>query len=136
MKQLYASSYPFWVTSRILLIIAGLVDLWRICMHYKNFIGTDLLSILLLLVMSVIFFGEITKAKPKMFLKYIAGITTLGLGLFIVYYKFSEPEDEWTRAMNYNKFDYKKVLTYLFAVWLILLGLFDFFKFDPDSDNQ
>ncbi|MNQ10932.1 hypothetical protein D3C85_237850 [compost metagenome] len=135
MKQLYARSYPFWVTSRILLIVVGLVDIWRICTEYKSFIGTDLLSLVFLIVMSIIFFGEITKSKPKMFLKYVAGLTTLGLGLFIVYYKFSEPESTWINPETYNKFDYKKVLTYLFAIWLILLGLFDFFKFESDSDN-
>lgn len=135
MKQFYASSYLFWVTSRILLIIAGFAELWRLCTQYKNFIVTDLLTLLLLIVLSILFFGEITKSKPKMFLKYIAGLATLGLGLFIVYYKFSEPQDEWTRAMNYNKFDYKKVLAYVFGTWLILLGLFDFFKLDPNSDN-
>ncbi|WP_029272257.1 hypothetical protein [Flavobacterium sp. KJJ] len=135
MKQLYASSYPFWVTSRALLIIVGLADLWRICIHYHNFINTDLLLVLFVIVSSIIFYGEIKKSKPNMILKYIAGLAALGLGLFIVYYKLSEPEDEWLRAMNYNKFDYKKVLVYIFAAWLILFGLFDFFKFDIDSEN-
>lgn len=135
MKQLYASSYLFWVTSRIFLIIFGLIELWRIFTHYQNFIVTDLLAIIFLILLSIIFFGEITKSEPNMILKYIVGLATLCFGLFIVYYKLSEPVDDWERAANFNKFDYQKVLTYIFGTWLVFLGLFDFFKFSPNSDN-
>lgn len=133
MKQFYKSSYLFWVTSRIILVIAGFLDTFRIYLNYKTFTGSSFITILYLIAMSIIFYSEITKANPAKFLKYCTGIFTILIGLFIAYLKFSEPKPSW--GIEKTQFDYMKIVAIIFSSWLILLGIFDFFTFNSDSEN-
>ena len=86
-----------------------------------------------LVALIIVFYREVTKSKQIMILKYFVGIISIIIGLYIANIKFSEPKATWGLAKD--QYDYWQIVVYGFSIWLILLGLFDFFKFDNNSDN-
>jgi len=132
MKNLYSRTYNFWLISRILFTVFGLIDLSRLLLTYGISI-LYILNFIYLVALIIIFFREITQSKQIMILKYIVGTITLLIGVYIGYLKFSEPKSNWGLARI--QYDYWQIPIYGFSIWLILLGLFDFFQFNRDSNN-
>jgi hypothetical protein len=133
MKKFYSSTYNFWIISRIAFILLGFLELLRV-------VFIDRISLfhifLFIYVISffVIFYKEITKSTPSKILKYSIGTLTILIGLYCAYLKFIKPQPSW--GPEKYQFDYSKIIIYGISIWVILLGLFDFFTFNRNGSKK
>jgi uncharacterized membrane protein len=135
MRSFFYSSYYFWVVSRAVLILLGLISLVSIfSMGRLNNIEllVNFSFIIYLIFHAIIFIREISKANQSRVLKIITGIYSIvvGLGIIIVITLFGS-----------NKSSGNDLIAFIFSSWIVLLGLFDFVilnkkEIEPDDTED
>lgn len=132
MKQFYSKTYFFWVITRVAVIVLGAID---VCSLMSRF-GISLLYLLqsgYLIANFAIVYKELMRKPPEMGLKYIVGALSIFIGLALSYWQFNEPKANWGPAKY--EFDYLRLLVYIISGWLIVFGLFDFFKIERTPEE-
>lgn len=133
MKKFYSSTYNFWIISRIAFILIGFLEFLRI-VFIETISLLDILLFIYVISLFVIFYKEITKSTPSKILKYSIGTITILIGFYCAYLKFIQPKASW--GIEKYQFDYTKIIIYSISIWIILLGIFDFFTFNKNESEK
>ncbi|MFC7772544.1 hypothetical protein [Flavobacterium sp. GCM10027622] len=132
MKEIYSKTYYFWIITRILIIVFCSID---VCSLISKF-GFSLLycvEIVYVLTNAVLLYRALLQLSPIIILNYVVGTLSIGLGLFLFYWKFTEPKPTWGIAKY--QFDYVRLFCYIASGWLIAFGVFDFLVINKETEE-
>ena len=113
MKKIFLSTYYFWVVTRFIFIVCLLGD-FLIAFMANQINLSYLIGLIYSLFLIIIFISDVKHSKQSEAINWITGFISISLALMIIYIK------------SRHDFDYLKLVAYIFSIWLIFLGFFDF----------
>jgi hypothetical protein len=129
MKTIFIQSYWFWVISKIILIILLLISTLSILgagrLRAEEF-ALNLLGLIEAILLIITLFQDFSSNSNLNILKIITGIllTLFGIGLFIVLLTISKGGQSDLYFLGFP-----------FAIWMILIGVFDLLRINKTSAN-